>query len=92
MAEMSGSLRSATCPPSCKSLSAVFERKSLSTGPSLDKCTSCGDAHHHLCAAENVWLKWIGDDEIEGRKCFDCWLLEAQLRNTVHQLQVKPQP
>ena len=62
------------------------------TGPSLVKCTSCGDAHHHLCAAENVWLKWIGDDEIEGRKCFDCWLLEAQLRNTVHQLQVKPQP
>jgi hypothetical protein len=23
---------------------------------------------------------------IEGRKCFDCWLLEAQLKQTVHQV------
>ena len=22
-------------------------------GPSLDKCTSCGSKHHHLCATEN---------------------------------------
>ena len=43
---------------------------------------------HHLCAAEHPWLKWIGTDKIEGRKCFDCWLLEAQLRKTVHSLQV----
>ena len=48
-------------------------------GPSLDKCTSCGREHHHLCATENKWLNWIGDEKIEGRKCFDCWLLEAQL-------------
>ena len=47
--------------------------------PSLDKCASCGCEHHHLCAKENRWLKWIGDKSIEGRKCFDCWLLEAQL-------------
>ena len=49
---------------------------------------SCGREHHHLCAAEHPWLKWIGTDKIEGRKCFDCWLLEAQLRKTVHALQV----
>ena len=53
-------------------------------GPSLDKCASCGNEHHHLCATENVWLKWIGDDKIEGRTCFDCWLLEVRLRNTIH--------
>ena len=35
-----------------------------------------------------MWLKWIGTDKIEGRKCFDCWLLEAQLRKTVHPFQV----
>ena len=58
----------------------------------MDKCASCDAEHHHLCATENVWLKWISDDEIEGCKCFDCWLLETQLRNTVHQLQVRPQP
>ena len=23
-------------------------------GPSLDKCTSCGSKHHHLCATENM--------------------------------------
>lgn len=43
-----------------------------------------------MCATGNVWLKWIGDDKIEGRKCFACWLLEALLKRTVHQLQVKP--
>eukprot|EP00966_Prymnesium_polylepis_P298042 6886681-Prymnesium_polylepis.1 len=53
-----------------------------------DACVSCGREHHHLCAAEHPWLKWIGTDKIEGRKCFDCWLLEAQLRKTVHPLQV----
>jgi hypothetical protein len=51
-------------------------------------CTSCGLEHHHLCASEHPWLKWIGTDKIEGRKCFDCWLLEALLRKTVHPLQV----
>ena len=51
-------------------------------------CMLCGREHHHLCATEHPWLKWIGDDKIEGRKCFDCWLLEAQLRKTVHPLQV----
>ena len=58
-------------------------------GPSLDKCASCGCEHHHLCASENSWLKWIGDKSIEGRKCFDCWLLEAQLKQTVHPLQLQ---
>ena len=53
-----------------------------------DVCMLCGREHHHLCATEHPWLKWIGDDKIEGRKCFDCWLLEAQLRKTVHPLQV----
>jgi len=46
--------------------------------------------HHHLCASENKWLKWISDDKIEGRKCFDCWLLEASLKETVHSLQLQP--
>ena len=59
-------------------------------GPSLDKCGSCGAMHHHLCASENKWLKWISDDKIEGRKCFDCWLLEASLKETVHPLQLQP--
>ena len=53
-----------------------------------DAYVSCWREHHHLCAAEHPWLKWIGTDKIEGRKCFDCWLLEAQLRKTVHPLQV----
>ena len=44
--------------------------------------------HHHMCASENKWLKWISDDKIEGRKCFDCWLLEASLKGTVHALQL----
>ena len=46
--------------------------------------------HHHMCASENKWLKWISDDKIEGRKCFDCWLLEASLKGTVHALQLQP--
>lgn len=58
-------------------------------GPSLHKCASCGREHHHLCATENRWLKWIGDDKMEGRMCFDCWLLEAQLKQTVHSLQLQ---
>ena len=53
-----------------------------------EPCASCGLEHHHLCASENPFLKWIGPEKIEGRKCFDCWLLEAQLRKTVHPLQV----
>ena len=35
------------------------------------------------------WLKWVGGNSIEGRKCFDCWLLEAQLKLVVHPLQVQ---
>ena len=41
-------------------------------GPTLDRCGSCGASHHHMCASENAWLKWIGSEKIEGRKCFDC--------------------
>ena len=59
-------------------------------GPSLDKCGSCGAMHHHISASENKWLKWISDDKIEGRKCFDCWLLEASLKGMVHTLQLQP--
>lgn len=55
---------------------------------SKSTCASCGREHHHLCALEHPWLKWIGPDKIEGRKCFDCWLLEAQLRKVVHRQQV----
>ena len=58
-------------------------------GPSLDRCGSCGRKHHHMCASENKWLKWIDDKSIEGRKCFDCWLLEAQLKQTVHPVQLQ---
>ena len=44
-----------------------------------------------MCATDNKWLKWIGSDAIEGRKCFDCWLLEAQLKQNqkVHPLQLE---
>jgi hypothetical protein len=54
------------------------------------KYTNVGrGGRHHLCATEHRWLKWIGDKLIEGRKCFDCWLLEAQLKQMVHPLQVQ---
>ena len=43
-----------------------------------------------MCASENKWLKWVSDTKIEGRKCFDCWLLEASLNGTVHPLQLQP--
>ena len=59
-------------------------------GPLLDKCVSCGTMHHHISALENKWLKWISDDKIEGRKCFDSWLLEASLKGMVHTLQLQP--
>ena len=45
-------------------------------------------APHHMCASENRWLKWIGDESVEGRKCFDCWLLEALLKQAVHPVQL----
>ena len=32
---------------------------------------------------------WIGDEKIEGRKCFDCWLPEEQLKQAVHPLQLQ---
>ena len=51
-------------------------------------CGSCGVGHHRLCAAENKWLQWIGDESIGG-KCFDCWLLEALLKGTAHPQQLK---
>ena len=57
-------------------------------GPVLDKCGSCGKPHHHMCASEAPWLKWITDDKIAGRRCFDCWLLESLLKKTAHPLQL----
>ena len=54
----------------------------------LDKCGSCGKPHHHMCASEAPWLKWITDDKIAGRRCFDCWLLESLLKKTAHPLQL----
>ena len=59
-------------------------------GVVLGQCGSCGAKHHHVCATENKWLAWIGDKDIDGRRCFDCWLLEASLKGTVHPLQLQP--
>ena len=57
-------------------------------GPALDRCGSCNAPLHRACAAQNSWLKWIGANQIEGLKCFDCWLLEALLKATVLPAQV----
>ena len=48
---------------------------------SKDVCTSCGRDH--------PWHKWIGTDNIEGRKCFDCCAAgSAAAQDGVHPLQV----
>ena len=52
--------------------------------PALQKCGKCGGALHRVCADEAMWLKWIASESDSlWLKCFDCSVLEAQLRATV---------